>query len=79
MIQGRARADDSPVGSFDATGKSDYQPQCSGDVSIQLHLDRVQYCCLYRQLLLTLTEVRKLQLNSHGRHHLLVLERFALG
>ena len=35
MIQGRSRADDSPVGSFDATGRSDYQPQCSGDVSIQ--------------------------------------------
>jgi len=39
MIQGRARADNSPVGSFDVgTG---YQPQCSGDVSyliFRMHL-----------------------------------------
>ncbi|XP_065918054.1 uncharacterized protein [Dysidea avara] len=33
MIQGRARADDSPVGSFDATGRTDYQPQCDGDTA----------------------------------------------
>ncbi|XP_065918551.1 putative ferric-chelate reductase 1 [Dysidea avara] len=33
MIQGRARSDDSPVGSFDATGRTDYQPQCSGDTA----------------------------------------------
>ena len=44
MIQGRARADDSPVGSFDATGRTDYQPQCDGDVSnvtSSIHLSHV--------------------------------------
>ena len=44
MIQGRARSDDSPVGSFDATGRTDYQPQCSGDVSnatFSIHFNRV--------------------------------------
>ena len=32
MIQGRARSDNSPVGTFGSSGNS--QPQCANDVSI---------------------------------------------
>lgn len=44
MIQGRARADNSPVGSFDATGATEFQPQCNGDVSnitFDIHLNHI--------------------------------------
>ena len=34
MIQGRVMADDSPVGTFDDDGATDYQVQCNQDVSL---------------------------------------------
>ena len=81
MIQGRTRADNSPVGNFVASSRTDYKPQCSGDVSnatFNVHTNHFRYY-LYRQLLLILAEFTKLQLISHGKHHLLVLVKFASG
>ena len=57
MIQGRTKADNSPVGTFNDTDKTDYQTQCSGEVSstasIKVHL--LNICMLSTQTAATHT------------------------